>query len=159
LISTAGIDNARLGVISNKTPNGPRYSSFFGETDLTGDEVLVLYTVIGDVNLDGAVTISDFIDLAANFNKAGGWQDGDLNYDGAITISDFIDLASNFGHTYAGEALPISAADMKILSDFGEAHGASVPEPASLFLLPLSLLCLRRGGMGRRTRMPVCWQT
>ena len=27
------------------------------------------------------------------------WSEGDLNYDNAITISDFIDLAANFGKT------------------------------------------------------------
>jgi autotransporter-associated beta strand protein len=144
LISTVGLANRRLGVISNKTPGGARYSNFFGETDLNGDEVLVLYTVIGDLNLDGSVTISDFIDLASNFNSAGGWQEGDLNYDGMVTISDFIDLASNFNQTYSGQTLPINPADMKMLADFAEAHGASVPEPALLALSLPSLLLVRR---------------
>jgi hypothetical protein len=152
LISTAGIANRRLGVIKNQGGSGPIYSSFFGETDLTGDEVLVLYTVVGDLNLDGAVTISDFIDLASHFNGPGTWQDGDLNYDGLITISDFIDLASNFNQTYSGQALPLNPADAKALADFADAHGASVPEPLScLLVLPLALYCCN----SRRRRMTV----
>ena len=51
--------------------------------------------------------ISDFIDLASNFNKSGTWRDGDLNYDGTVTISDFIDLASSFNLSFAGSADPL----------------------------------------------------
>ncbi|HEV8291175.1 MAG TPA: PEP-CTERM sorting domain-containing protein, partial [Tepidisphaeraceae bacterium] len=28
------------------------------------------------------------------------WQEGDLNYDGSVTISDFVDLAANFNSSY-----------------------------------------------------------
>src|SRR5215210_1952922 len=36
--------------------------------------------------VDGTVSISDFIDLAAHFNQSGAtWQNGDVNYDGAVT--------------------------------------------------------------------------
>src|SRR5205823_3097412 len=105
--------------------------------------ILVRPTRIGDLNLDGVVTISDFIDLSSNFGRTGvTWQEGDLNYDGSITISDFIDLASNFGATYAGDVIPISDADALILNNFAAAH---VPEPASISLLLLaSLATLRR---------------
>jgi hypothetical protein len=59
------------------------------------------------LNLDKNVSISDFIDLSANFNTAGGWRQGDLNYDKQVTISDFIDLSANFGQFVAGEVEPI----------------------------------------------------
>src|SRR5207253_9967525 len=45
---------------------------------IMSDHVLIRPTRIGDLNLDGAVTIADFIDLASNFNSTGGWQEGDL---------------------------------------------------------------------------------
>jgi hypothetical protein len=94
--------------------------------DAHGDpNVFIRLTRIGDVNLDGSVTISDFIDLASHFNGAGTWQEGDLNYDGQVTISDFIDLASNFGGSYSGEAFPISPQDQQTLSTFAAAHGVA----------------------------------
>jgi hypothetical protein len=114
--------------------------------DAHGDNtLLVRLTRIGDLNLDGAVTISDFIDLASHFNSSGTWQEGDLNYDGIVTISDFIDLASNFNTTYAGIVLPLNPADAQLLADFASAHGVSVPEPiTALLILPVSLLSRRR---------------
>ena len=110
--------------------------------------IFIRLTRIGDLNLDGVVSISDFIDLASHFNSPGTWQEGDLNYDGQVTISDFIDLASNFNTSYTGEVFPISPQDQQALNDFAAAVGASaVPEPAAL-LLPMvfSLFARRRRG-------------
>ena len=98
---------------------------------IIGDAVVMRLTRIGDLNLDGQDTISDFIDLASNVNSTGTWQEGDLNYDGNITISDFIDLASNFNSSYAGEVWPISADDRAALNAF---YAANVPEPALMGL-------------------------
>jgi len=118
-------------------------------TDVHSDPyILIRPTRIGDLNLDGQVTISDFIDLASNFggvNKT--WQEGDLNYDGQVTISDFIDLASNFGGSYSGEVFPISAADQQTLATFASSIGVAVPEPASmtfLLIMGTALLATRR---------------
>jgi hypothetical protein len=114
--------------------------------DANGDGfMLIRPTRIGDLNLDGIVSISDFIDLASNFNAPGFWQQGDLNGDGVVTISDFIDLASNFNTAYAGEVFPISPEDQAALTAFAAAHGVSlVPEPASLSILFLGACLLPR---------------
>jgi fibronectin-binding autotransporter adhesin len=136
IISSAPGVPFRLGSMSN---SGPIYTTFQGISGLDGDEVLIRYTRIGDLNLDGTVTISDFIDLASNFNRLGGatWQMGDVNYDGSVTISDFIDLASNFNQSVSGDALPTSDADASMLAEFATANGASaVPEPSCLLLMP-----------------------
>jgi hypothetical protein len=140
IISSAPASPFRLGSMSNA---GPVYTSFQGIGGLDGDEVLVRYTRIGDLNLDGTVSISDFIDLASHFNTVGGatWQMGDVNYDGSVTISDFIDLASNFNQSVSGEALPISEADAAMLADFA---AANVPEPAGLALILCGSLWMRR---------------
>jgi hypothetical protein len=112
---------------------------------IQGDAILIRPTRIGDVNLDGIVTISDFIDLASNFGRTGvTWQEGDLNYDGSVTISDFIDLASNFATTYAGDTLPISPGDQLALNSFAAAHGIAIPEPESMALLLLAALATVR---------------
>ncbi|HEV8605229.1 MAG TPA: PEP-CTERM sorting domain-containing protein, partial [Tepidisphaeraceae bacterium] len=117
-----------------------------------GDHILIRPTKKGDLNLDGQVTISDFIDLASNFNASGKtWQEGDLNYDGSVTISDFIDLASNFNSSYAGTVGAISASDQLTLASFASSIGAdpsiigsAVPEPAALSLLAVGALGLMR---------------
>src|SRR6185436_9970919 len=101
--------------------------------------------LIGDLNLDRQVTISDFIDLAAHFNSAGTWKDGDLNGDFKVTISDFIDLASHFNSSFSGATLPIDAAEAAMLAQFAAANGFSaVPEPATASLLTMGLLLCRR---------------
>ncbi len=85
---------------------------------LAADHTLNFFILTGDLNGDRQVTISDFIDLASNFNKSPAtYADGDLNYDNAVTISDFIDLAANFGQSLpapasgagaTGSLLPVS---------------------------------------------------
>jgi hypothetical protein len=116
--------------------------------DEHGDAYLLIRpTRIGDLNLDGQVTISDFIDLASNFNSSGAtWQEGDLNYDGLVTISDFIDLASNFNASYSGGALDVypglRSEDYGALASFASSIGvapavigSAVPEPAAGMLV------------------------
>ncbi|HEV8604857.1 MAG TPA: PQQ-dependent sugar dehydrogenase [Tepidisphaeraceae bacterium] len=124
--------------------------------DAHGDfAVLIRPTRIGDLNLEGVVTISDFIDLAANFDKPGTftWQEGDLNGDQAITIADFIDLAANFNTSYSEEVFPIDPADQEQLAAF---YAANVPEPAGLFaILVGSIILFNRLGhrpLGRPAR-------
>jgi hypothetical protein len=106
--------------------------------------LLMRPTVIGDVNLDGAVSIADFIDLATNFNTSGAtWDSGDLNFDGNVTIADFIDLAANFGRAYSGGSAPISIDEQRQLNAFA---AANVPEAASAIFLTIAaaLVGLRR---------------
>jgi hypothetical protein len=77
-----------------------------GVNTMAGDYLLNFFFLNGDLNHDRSVTISDFIDLAANFNTPVTlWSKGDLNYDGTVTISDFIDLSANFNKTL-GTPLP-----------------------------------------------------
>ncbi|HEV8605597.1 MAG TPA: NF038122 family metalloprotease [Tepidisphaeraceae bacterium] len=135
------------GVVDSGLPSHP--SSKLGiaiVADAHGDmSLLIRPTRIGDLNLDGQVSIADFIDLASHFNGPGTWQEGDLNGDFLVTISDFIDLSSNFNMSYSGDAWPIDPADAAMLADFGASHGAgAVPEPAMLSLLMPALLLGRR---------------
>ncbi|HEV8291285.1 MAG TPA: hypothetical protein VGP94_05160 [Tepidisphaeraceae bacterium] len=85
-------------------PDGNYYASLpvdaisdVADNQSTAEFTLDFFVLAGDLNRDRQVSISDFIDLASNFNKTSAtYTDGDLSYDGSVTISDFIDLAANF---------------------------------------------------------------
>ncbi|HEV8605325.1 MAG TPA: ELWxxDGT repeat protein, partial [Tepidisphaeraceae bacterium] len=78
--------------------------------DPASGSVKVMQALLGDLNLDATVSISDFIDLASHFGQTSpNWSDGDLNYDDQVSIADFITLASNFGQSYSGGAAPAQA--------------------------------------------------
>jgi hypothetical protein len=100
--------------------------------DAHGDShIQIRLARIGDLNLDGTVSISDFIDLASNFNSSAPtitWQEGDLNYDGSVTISDFIDLAANFNSSYVGDRETVAEFAQSIGVD-PSIIGSAVPEP------------------------------
>ncbi|HEV8605228.1 MAG TPA: SpoIID/LytB domain-containing protein [Tepidisphaeraceae bacterium] len=138
------ISNPGDGIVDSSITSHP--GSAIGVA-VVGDHVLVRPTRMGDLNLDGSVTISDFIDLASNFNGVGTWQEGDLNYDGSVTISDFIDLAANFNSSYAGEVWPIGGEDRAALEGFA---AANVPEPGVILSVMGVGLMLKRKTRARR---------
>jgi len=99
------------------------FSGTFLGVPIDGTAVLLRYTLAGDSNLDGSVTLDDFTTLAAFFGLSGQrWGTGDNNYDGIVNLDDFTALAGNFGQ---------SAGDL--------ARGSAVPEPASFGLIGLAM--------------------
>jgi T5SS/PEP-CTERM-associated repeat protein len=95
-----------------------------GTTAATGT-VLVRYTWLGDLNLDGTVTSSDLTTMTADSGMTNAdWSQGDMNYDGTVNADDFALLA--LGATDSqGATIP-------------------VPEPTILGLLALPALGFRR---------------
>jgi len=78
-----------LGYADSADPGNP--------ASLASGQIEIMYTLLGDANLDRAVNGSDYAILAANFNQAvSGWDAGDFNYDGAANGADFAALAANF---------------------------------------------------------------
>jgi len=144
------------GITSSVLLNGanPKYGIGYADAadagnpaGLASGQIEVMYTLLGDANLDGKVNGIDFAILAANFNKAvGGWDQGDFNYDGAANGSDFALLAENFNQGSNGAG--VSAANMAALDTFAAANGflADVPEPGScaLVLAGVAGVTLRR---------------
>jgi hypothetical protein len=115
---------------------------------LSAGQIEVMYTLLGDANLDGKVNGTDFNLMATNFNQAvtDGWDEGDFNYDNKVNGNDFVLLASNFNQ-FASQS-SVSAADLAALNAFATANGislASVPEPATATItLMAGLGILRR---------------
>jgi hypothetical protein len=148
------------GIISSAaqtTTNGLSYGLGYADggdgvvAGLSSGQIEVMYTLLGDANLDGLVNGSDFNILAANFNQSiTGWDQGDFNYDGAVNAADFNELAANFNQGVSGAA---SAGDVAALDAFAAANGlslpiSSVPEPG-IAGTGLGLACLL---LGRKRR-------
>jgi autotransporter-associated beta strand protein len=125
------------------------YSATYNPAGLSSGQIEIMYTLLGDANLDGKVNGADFTLMATYFNDAvtDGWDKGDFNYDGAVNGNDFVALANNFNQFASQSA--VGAEDLVALDDFAAANGinlTSVPEPASagLTLLVAGLLGTRR---------------
>ena len=124
LAAQANSGSYGIGYADSADPGNP--------AGLPSGEIEILYTLLGDANLDGKVNGTDFTIMAANFNDSGRtWDQGDFNYDGLVNGADFVLLANNF-NDFASQSA-ISAADLAALDAFAEANGlaANVPEPTS----------------------------
>jgi autotransporter-associated beta strand protein len=119
---------------------------------LSSGQIELMYTLLGDANLDGKVNGADFILMAANFNDSvtAGWDQGDFNYDSVVNGNDFVLLADNF-NDFASQS-DVSAADLAAVDAFAASNGislTSVPEPAST-----SLLLIGAASLFSRRRSP-----
>jgi Glycosyl hydrolase family 99 len=137
---------------SNATANSSYALGYADSADagnpagLLGDTIEIMYTLLGDANLDGKVNGADFTLMATNFNQSGrGWDQGDFNYDGAVNGDDFVLLANNFNQ-YASQS-SVSAADLAALDSFADANGislANVPEPACTAMMAIAGFAILR---------------
>jgi autotransporter-associated beta strand protein len=109
---------------------------------LSSGQIEIMYTLLGDANLDGVVNGTDFNLMATNFNQSvtAGWDKGDFNYDGTVNGDDFVLLANNFNQFASQSA--VSAVDLAAVDAFAAANGislanlnANVPEPASVGMM------------------------
>ena len=94
---------------------------------------------VGDANLDGMVSMDDFMALSAAFGTAGGWAKGDFDGDGIVQFSDFLALSANYQHSISGVT------------------ASQVPEPAGLSLIIIAgcAIVLHRPGSRRISTGPV----
>src|SRR5438105_4814580 len=77
--------SALYGAIRNANATGGNFPDGIVDLGLHGgsgiglatvaDYILIRPTKVGDLNLDGSVTIADFIALASHFNQAGTWEE------------------------------------------------------------------------------------
>jgi len=104
----------------------------FGDYASAGDKtVLVRYTLIGDMNLDGIINDADISLVTNNIGQiGGGWLGGDVfGYDNIVNDSDISLTTNNIGQSVGQLTGGISEL-------------SAVPEPATLSLLALGGLAL-----------------
>jgi len=128
-----------IGYADSADPGNP--------ANLASGTIEIMYTLLGDANLDDKVNGTDFNLMATNFNQAvtDGWDKGDFNYDNKVNGNDFVLLAANFNQFASQSA--VSAADLAALDSFAAANGisvTSVPEPMSAGMMVMAGLGILR---------------
>ena len=99
--------------------------------------MLLMYTYMGDANIDGTIDGDDFAAIDAGFSAAGTkYTQGDFNYSGNIDADDYFIIDSN----YSNKGAPFSAS-APVMPGAGV---TAVAEPGTLALLGLAGLGLLR---------------
>ncbi len=103
------------------------------------NSVVVKYTWLGDLNLDGKVTYDDYSLFMHDFQNQGGltmeWGTGDLTGDGHITYDDYSLLVAGYEHQ--GEALSADEASASAAGSLADtAAPASAPAGALVATAP-----------------------
>jgi parallel beta-helix repeat protein/predicted outer membrane repeat protein len=110
------IASAPLSDIQSYLQTGQLTSSTTGGTlgylSLPSGQSEVLFTLLGDTDLDRRVNVADLANLAGNFGKTAGatWLQGDFDYNGNVNVADLADLAGNFGKSVTGDGSAAAAA-------------------------------------------------
>jgi hypothetical protein len=72
-------------------------------------DVVVMYTYAGDTNLDGLLDARDFNAVLNGLSNAlPGWSNGDIDLDGAVTATDWTRFLAAYQY-YLGNPLPFGA--------------------------------------------------
>jgi DNA-binding beta-propeller fold protein YncE len=110
--------------------------------NLPADTIEIMFTLLGDANLDGTVNTEDFTLFSHNLGQSGMmWDDGDFNYDGTVNAEDFTLFSRNLGQSAS------LAAQAGFLDSANGISPANVPEPMSAGLMVIAGL-----GIFRRRR-------
>jgi autotransporter-associated beta strand protein len=110
---------------------------------LPSGEIEIMFTLLGDANLDGTVNAEDYTPFAEHIGESGmSWDDGDFNYDGTVNAEDYTLFAHNIGQS---ATLAAAAGALEPVNDISLAN---VPEPMSAGLVAFAGL----GILGRRRR-------
>lgn len=68
----------------------------------------LMYTLRGDANLDGSVTLADLLMLTRHIGGAGAWDMGDFNYDGTVDLADLQGLTRRFGRSVSSPLVKVT---------------------------------------------------
>jgi autotransporter-associated beta strand protein len=103
---------------------------------LPSGEIEIMFTLLGDANLDGQVNAEDFTPFSQHLGQSGSWDGGDFNYDGIVNAEDFTPFSANLG-----QSASLAAAAGALVGADGLSL-ANVPEPTSMGLLTVGLASL-----------------
>ena len=127
-----------LGAILNDNGHGgPIYNTFDGfAVDMSS--ILIKYTLMGDLNLDGRVNADDFFLMDRGFANGIGsnqYYNGDIDYNGLINADDY----TYIDRAYAMQVIATSNAPSSFIGI------SAVPEPTMVgFVMSLTGLLARR---------------
>ncbi len=142
------------------TAGNPMYTTFGGQA-VNRNDILLMYTYFGDIDLNGMITAADYSNLDAAFaiqqssgvNRSG-WVNGDFDYNGVITSNDYALIDASFA-SQGGVVLDSGVTTLGGSSLSGGSSGglgslgslSAVPEPSTLLMAvfgALGLLALAR---------------
>jgi hypothetical protein len=93
-------------------------------------------TLIGDVNVDGTVNLTDLLDLLNYYGQVGqGWNNGDTNGDGAVNLTDLLSLLNNYKETDSATAVYIDTTVTFILSINDNGYGVYTPGAFAIYAI------------------------
>jgi fibronectin-binding autotransporter adhesin len=121
---------------------------------LPSGEIEIMYTLLGDANLDGTVNSEDFSPFSHNLGQSGQvWDDGDFNYDGTVNSEDFSSFSHNLGQTAS-----LAASTAGVLETANGISLANVPEPGCAVLSLIAAVGLLQPRF-RKRNPPICKST
>ena len=98
---------------------------------LPSGEIEIMFTLLGDANLDGQVNAEDFTPFSQHLGQGGSWDGGDFNYDGTVNAEDFTPFSANLGQSASLAAAAGTLNGINLMN---------VPEPASTGLIVIGAL-------------------
>ena len=117
------------GIISSVAQSHASYGLGYADAADVGNpaglapgQIEILYTLLGDANLDGKVNGDDFVLMANNFNDyvTAGWDQGDFNYSNTVNGDDFTLLSANFNQAAqvaVAATTPVTAAVSAVVAN------------------------------------------
>jgi hypothetical protein len=132
-----GFELTALAAVRNDQLAQP-LTTFDGQS-VNSNSILVKYTYVGDTNLDGVISVSDYAAIDTTFllhTATPTWVNGDFNGDGVVNYLDYalIDQAYRAQSGALAEGMIAEHA-----AEFGAAYlsvmASPVPEPSTLVLL------------------------
>lgn len=87
--SMISLPGTTIGYALNSSLPPTEQFTMFGGQSVSPNAVLVKYTWMGDLNLDGVVDSADLAMMGGGSPVNTGWIDGDLNYDGTFNADDW----------------------------------------------------------------------